>query len=170
MKLLLLTVCLLSTIFTISSAFVIPTNTSDGLYVHMLHKNGSHTHISLSTALHRGTVHRAPPSAKFIKSRDLPFPISNAHCGNGNNVMYKLNQSDVIGAIKQFHKGCHSTLDLGGTAVGVDMYSRYGNAIVFMCNYGGRWCKNDEFDEALNMVKRQCGDHSGQNTGESFFQ
>jgi hypothetical protein len=170
MKLLLPLMHLLSALFAVSSAFVIPANTPDGLYVHTPHKNGSHTHTSLSIAPHHGTVHRTPPSAKFIKSRDLHFPFTSTHCGNEAGIMYKLNQSDVIGAIKQFHKGCDSTLDLGGAAAGIDVYSRYGDAIVFMCNYGGKWCKNDEFDEAFNMIKRQCGDHSGQNTGESSFQ
>ena len=170
MRLLLPTTHLLFTLFSVSSAFVIPANASDGLYIHTLHKNGSHIHMSLSIALDRGTVHRTPPSVKFLTFRDLPLPYSNAHCGNMGGLMYKLDQSDMIGAIKQFHKGCDSTLNLGGEHGGIDVYSRYGDAIVFMCNYGGRWCKNDEFDESFNMITRQCGDHSGQNTGESSFQ
>jgi hypothetical protein len=52
----------------------------------------------------------------------------------------------------------------------MDVYARYGDSLVFTCNYGGRWCKNDEFDESFNMIKRQCGDHSGQNTGENSLQ
>ncbi len=80
--------------------------------------------------------------------------------------MYNLNQSDVLGAIKKFHQRCNPSINLGGVATGSDVFAVYGSAVVFMCNYGGKWCKNDEFDEAVDMIRKQCGDHSGQNTGD----
>lgn len=38
---------------------------------------------------------------------------------------------------------------------------------MFMCNWAehGQWCKNDEFDLALDKIKMFCGDGSGLNTG-----
>jgi hypothetical protein len=78
--------------------------------------------------------------------------------------MYNLNQTGVI---QKFHQNCNRSVDLGGGATGIDVFSNYGNAVAFMCNYGGKWCKNDEFDEAFNMIKASCGDLSGQNTGKS---
>jgi hypothetical protein len=157
----------LSALFAVSSAFIIPHNISDGFYVHTLHRNGSRIFTLLSVAIHHGTVHHTPPSEKFVKLRDLPLPKSNAVCGNGDKVMYSLNQSDVLGAIKKFHHNCNPTINLGGVGAGVDVFAKHGSALAFMCNYGGKWCKNDEFDEAFNMIKSSCGDHSGQNTGES---
>jgi nitrous oxide reductase accessory protein NosL len=81
--------------------------------------------------------------------------------------MYSLSQSDVLDAIKKFHHSCNPTIDLGGVGAGVDVFAKYGSALTFMCNYGGKRCKNDEFDEAFNMIKGSSGDHSGQNTGKS---
>lgn len=58
-------------------------------------------------------------------------------------------------AISQFQHGCSSAVDLGDA--GTDLYSVHGEAVVFMCNYGGRWCKVQEWEAAWEMLRVRCG-------------
>jgi hypothetical protein len=162
----------LSALFALSSAFVISSGTADGLYMHTLHKNGSHTHTLLSRALDHGIVRWTALSAKFRKARGgiiesiLYRPL---RCSNGNGEHYQLNKNDVDGGIKQFHQGCNPRLNLSNS--GNDVYSVYGTAIFFMCYYAeyGQWCRNEEFYSALQAIRGGCGDHYGMETGECFF-
>jgi hypothetical protein len=157
-----------SALLALSSAFLIPNGTANGLYVHTRDKDGSHTHTLLSRALENGLVRRIAPSAKF-RNKARGLWSEQIVCGNGKGEQYELESSDVHGGIEQFHKGCNSTLNLGNEPN--DFYIVYGSAVFFMCNWAqhGQWCKNDEFDSVLQMVADKCGDHSGLNTGESFF-
>jgi hypothetical protein len=159
----LLVLCALA---ALSQAFIVPNGTENGVYLHKPNEDGTHTHTALSIAVKRDTEILGR-SAKF-RSRDLPLPYTTTKCGNGDNFMYNIKWNDMDAALTEFHKNCIAEIDLGGE--GHDLYSVHGEAIVFMCNYGGRWCKPDEFDKTFDFIVGQCGaTKNGANAGKSSF-
>jgi hypothetical protein len=169
----------LAAFVAVSSAFLIPNGTGNGIYIHHHHNNGSHTHIRLAQALDTGIVRRTVASAKFKRLEHDPngwddwwaefwnHDLRNwVHCGNLHGRHYKFNQSEVDGAKALFRQGCNSNLDLGNDPN--DFYVVNGDVVMFMCNWAqnGQWCRNDELDTSLEKIKDFCNDDYEISTGK----
>jgi hypothetical protein len=164
MKAILLLLPVFSALAGLSQAFLVPNGTANGAYLHRLNADGTHTHAPLNITATQNFTEPIIRSAKF-RQRDLPLPYTTTYCGNGWK-MYNINWTELMSAFRQFHVACNGSL-LGGA--GNDVYVVNGTAIVFMCNYGGMWCKLDEFAAVFDMIVDKCGvSKDGANTGKSL--
>jgi hypothetical protein len=86
---------LLSALAALSQAFTIPSGTENGIYIHTLNDNNTHTQTALDIAVTKRSVQCLGQNTKF-KKRDLLFPFTTTYCGNGEAFMYNLAKHDFI--------------------------------------------------------------------------
>lgn len=145
-------------LFAAATAFKVPAQTTDGVYIVTVNDNGEEVHskvgeIDLSDpATKRDGMTGSSHIAKIGKRYNWTSG-SYAKCNNdylwGNNL--------YNGAYNSFWNQCSS---YGSTKITWDsIYSYYQGAVAYMCNYSssGNPCNVNEWADTVNWVSSQCG-------------
>jgi hypothetical protein len=137
----------------LSQAFVVPDGLENGVYLYDP-ATGNHTKIEVPPASR--DLLALGNSAKFAARSSTP----NTKATCGTTILASL---DYGSAVQQLQYSCTGQT----VSKGRNLYSKYGDAMVFMCNYAANTCRSSDLTSYLGDVNTQCGNTAvGVTTGE----
>ncbi|KAK6223100.1 hypothetical protein QIS74_03945 [Colletotrichum tabaci] len=143
--------------FAASSAYVVPLEGEDGIYVVRTDGTGAEVHTKIADIdLSLANATAAATDAEGLEKRAVAWPSGTYPvCVN----LQWIGQWDFYngGAWQYFYNGC---LEEGGRRFynGESLYSRYGTAVAYMCSYSpsGNPCNVGEWVDAVNWIAGTC--------------
>jgi hypothetical protein len=140
----------------LSQGFVIPDGLENGVYSYDP-TTGNHTKLETPAAAR--DVVGLGNSVKFAARGK--GPNTKATCGS--TILASL---DYGSALQQLQYSCTGQTVPKHT----NLYAKYGDAMVFMCNYAANTCRSSDLTSYLGDVNSQCGNTAvGFTTGKSGF-
>ena len=149
----------LALIVSVRASFIIPPNTPDGVYGVTVDEEGTAHHFNK-----RDGVNFTTPSAGFTASYladkySLDKRSDGPKCVRSGAVLVP---NDIVQAQNALATACDGNGDNFIPSKG-DRYSKFGNAVVYVCNYGVKTqhCYSSELNSDLKKVKDKCGSIAG---------
>jgi hypothetical protein len=144
---------------SVQASFKIPADTPDGVYGVTVDENGTAHHFNKRD----GTNFTAPTAeltpSFFAQKYSLDKRADGPKCVDSGAVLVP---NDVTQARNALADACDANGDDFIPANG-DRYSKFGNAVVYVCNYGVKTqhCYSSELNDDLEEVKAKCGSVAG---------
>jgi hypothetical protein len=150
---------LLALVTSVQATFKIPAGTPDGVYGVTIDADGTAHHINKRDGTNFTTpvIGLTPPS--FAEKYSLDKRGDGPKCVASGAVLVR---NDITQAQYALADACDANGDEFVPAEG-DRYSKFGNAVVYVCNYGVKTqhCYSSEFNGDLMEVEAKCGDVAG---------
>jgi hypothetical protein len=146
---------------SVQASFHIPPGTPDGVYGVTVDSDGTAHHVNKRD----GTTFITPKPnlepSDFTKKFSLDKRVTDgAKCVPSGAVLVR---NDISQAQYALGDACEASGD-DFIPDGGNRYSKFGNAVVYVCNYGVKTqhCYRDELDSDLSEVQALCGNVAGE--------
>lgn len=149
----------LALIASVQASFRIPPDTPDGVYGVTVDENGNAHHFNKRDGTNFTTPTAGLTSAFFAHKYSLDKRADGPKCVDSGAVLVP---NDVTQARNALADACDANGDDFIPAKG-DRYSKFGNAVVYVCNYGVKTqhCYSSELNDDLKEVQAKCGSVAG---------
>lgn len=143
----------------VEGSFTIPPDTPDGVYGVTYDQAGNAHHISKRDGSSFVTFKPRLGPADFSDKFSLTKRADGAKCVDSGAVLVR---NDINQAQYALGDACNRAGDQFIPDHG-NRYSKFGNAVVYVCNYGkkSQHCSSGELDSDLSDVQKLCGDVAG---------
>lgn len=154
---------------SVQASFKVPTGTPDGVYGVTVDNDGTAHHVNKRD----GTTFTTPPPgltpSVVTQKYKLDKRVTDGpKCVDSGAVLVR---NDITQAQYALADACDANGDDFIPAHG-DRYSKFGNAVVYVCNYGVKTqhCYSSELNSDLAEVEAQCGDVAGKRYTASIYE
>ncbi|GAB7325761.1 hypothetical protein MBLNU13_g09713t1 [Cladosporium sp. NU13] len=144
---------------SVQATFKIPPGTPDGVYGVTIGEDGTAHHFNKRDGTSFTTSSVGLTHASFAKRYSLDKRTDGPKCVDSGAVLVR---NDINQAQYALADACDANGDEFIPAKG-DRYSKFGNAVVYVCNYGVKTqhCYSSELNDDLAEVEAKCGDVAG---------
>lgn len=146
-------------VVSVQASFKVPPNTPDGVYGVTVDEEGTAHHFNKRDGFNFTTPRAGLTASFFADKHALEKRSDGPKCVHSGAVLVP---NDIVQAQKALATACDENGDNFIPAKG-DRYSKFGNAVVYVCNYGVKTqhCYSSELNSDLEEVKGKCGSIAG---------
>lgn len=154
-------------VVSVQGTFRIPKDTPDGVYGVTMNDDGSASHINKRDGSSFVTPKMGLEPSDISQKYALNKRADGAKCVKSGAVLVR---NDISQAQYALADACDASADEFISAGG-NRYSKFGNAVVYVCNYGVKTqhCFSSELNADLKEVENLCGDVAGNSSSISHL-